>query len=311
MIRKVIIALLFLWSTLYACVKEDPVLPQESLYFDEIIDAFSVFDRCDTIEAPKYQLARAINAQTEIRRLFYLQQPNSELVFLGRSAKDTAFQDNSGLYFHGLSVADQQLEEPVFILSEDEVDLELFAVDNIYLIGKASTFGSRYLFLSSSDALAATTSGAADLFKVRLYEIEATQDTIIFNHKLQLNATSSSDGMITYAFESRLLPNKQEVQVIQEAIAKIKTGSYSFDPTKQVKNFDQQLGLYQRDFRFAEGLLQDTSFSKLLSEENQEVLNVLNQIVTQESIAAFFCLADQKKWTSSNNLAPNISTPLD
>lgn len=311
MIRKSIIALLFLWSTLYACVKEEPVLPQEALYFDEIIDAFSVFDPCDTIEAPKYQLGRVFNAQAEIKRLFYLQQPNSELVLLGRSTKDTTFQDNSGLYFHGLSVADQQLEEPVFILSEDEVDLDLFAVDNIYLIGKASTFGSRYLFLSSSDALAAATLGVADLFKVRLYEIEATQGTIRVKHKFQLNATSSSDGMISYAFESRLLPNNQEVQVIQDAIAKIKTGSYAFDPTNQVKNFDQQLGLYQRDFRFAEGLLKDTSFLNLLSAENQQILKVLNRMVTQQSIPFFFCLSDQKNWTTSNSLAPGIPTPLD
>ncbi|GAB5554877.1 MAG: hypothetical protein Sapg2KO_44680 [Saprospiraceae bacterium] len=309
--NKAVIVIVLGGLSFYACQKEEPVLPQEALYFDEIVDEFYLLDPCDTILAPAYQLTRAFDASSEISRLFYLQQPRSELVLLGKAATDLVFQDNRMLYLNGLSVADEQLGEPVFVLSESEVELDLFAVDNIYLIGKASSFENRYLFLSSSDALATNTMGVRDLFKVRLYEVEEDQGTITVRHKLQLNATISEDDVISYTFESRLLPDNEETQIIQDAIAEMRTGSYVFDPTTKVKTIDLQLELYQRDFPFAQGLLKDTNFLNLLSEESQDVLSVLDRMVAQKSITAFFCLSDQKIWKSRAGLASNIPTPLD
>lgn len=311
MSKSTLISCTLCFFFLSACIKEEPILPQESLYGDNIIEAFSVFDPCDTIQRPAYQLARAFNAETTIKRLFYLQQPASDLVLLGRSVENTAFEDNTELYFHGLSVLDQQSNEPLFILSEDEVDVDLFAADNIYLIGQASAFGSSYLFLSSSDALASAAFGVGDLFKVSLYEIEEHQGTLTVQNKLQLNGTASGSSSINFEFESRPLPNNEEVQTIQKTITQLKAGNYPFDPASQAKKFDLQLALYQRDFRFAEGLLQNTNLLNLLSAENQQSIRILNQIIQQKSITAFFCMSDQKTWTTANNLAPGIATPID
>jgi hypothetical protein len=310
MSTRAFVLLVLLLPFLNACL-EEPILPKESLYSDNIIEEFSVFDPCDTIQTPAYRLTRALNVGTEISRLFHLQQPSSDLVLLGRAATNTTFQNKRELFFHGLTIADQQSAEPVFILSEDKVGLGSLAADNIYLIGQAGSFENRYLFLSSSDALASAAVGRGDVFKVRLYELEEAQDTLTVKHKLQLNATASGASITIFEFASSPLPDKEEIQVIQDAITKMRSGSFSFDPANQVKKIDLQLALYQRDFRFAEGLFKKPSFLNLLSDESQQTISVLNRVIEQKAITAFFCLSDQETWAVSNNLAPGIPTPLD
>lgn len=311
MSTRVLIILICLAASSLACLKEEPILPQDALYVESIIEEFSVFDPCDTVQGPAYQLSRRLEAETTIRRLFYLQEPNRALVLLGRAAGNTAFEENTELYFHGLSVLEENEDDPTYILSEDEVNIDLFAASNLYLIGKASAFDQHYLFLTSSDGLAASTFGEGDVFKVQLYEVEETSGMFSVRNKMELNAKSSGGASVRFEYASLPLPNAEETAVIQQAITDIKAGNYAFDPANQVKKFDSQLSLYQRDFRFAAGLVADTELLSLLSEENQRAVRVLERMVEQRSVTAFFCLSEQQIWSVSNNLAPQISTPLD
>ena len=311
MIRRKISFLVFLSLVLSKCKKETIILPQEALYLDEIVEEFSVFKPCDTILAPDYQLSRAINAAPTISRLFYLQQPSSELVLLGRALENINFQDNRTLYFHGLTIAEPALDHPVFILSEDEVDIGVFGASNLYLAGQSDNFEERFLFITSTDALASSAFGPGDLFKVRLYDMEMQQNELKVNHKLQLNATAPSGGAPSFQYESLPLPDPEELSAIQQAIINMRAGSFPFDPDNQDKKFDLQLGLYQRDLRFVDGLQRNPSFLALLSEDNQQTALALGRMVKNRSISAFFCLSEQKNWNNSTTLAPNIPTALD
>ncbi|MEM6380489.1 MAG: hypothetical protein AAF705_20055 [Bacteroidota bacterium] len=311
MITKKISVLILLTLLLSNCKKEAIFLPQEALYLDEIVEDFSVFKPCDTILAPNYQLTRAFNATPSISRLFYLEQPNSELVLLGRATEDINFQDNRAIYFHGLTIAEPSLDAPVFILSEDEVDIGVFGASNLYLVGQADNFETRFLLLTSTDALASSAFGTGDLFKVRLYDMEVQQGQLTVNHKLQLNATAPSGGAASFQYESLPAPDQQEMDAIQNAIANMRAGTFPFDPANQDKKFDLQLALYQRDFRFVEGLQRNTSFFELLSEDNQQTALALGRLLQNRSVSAFFCLSEQRNWSNTGSLAPNIPTALD
>ena len=90
----------------------------------------------------------------------------------------------------------------------------------------------------------------------------------------------------------------------------MKSGTYPFDALSQPKKFDLQMGLHQRDFKFAQGVI-DEGFIDLLSEENQNAIKTIARFSNVKTVTALVCLTDQQEWSISDDLAANISTPLD
>ena len=148
MVMNRIIAISICCLCFISCLEEEPILPVEKLYGEEIVEEFSFFDPCDTVNAPNYMVDRITNPSTEIDRLFHLRLPLGEVLYIGRSAADNPSFDKSKLFYHGQTIMDNKLGEPVFVLFEDETGIPGF--QHMFLIGKASSFDSRYIFGASS-----------------------------------------------------------------------------------------------------------------------------------------------------------------
>ncbi len=294
---------------LCSCLDEEE-LSVDALYSEELVEEFTIFDPCDTITAPNYRVTRASLIGDKIERLFHMTYPAGEILFLGRSLPNNIDYNKQQLFYQGMTILDRHNDSPTFVLFEDKTGVIGF--DNVFLIGQENAFETDYFLCTSSDALSAAIFNDGDLFKVNLYEIQERDGSITISKALVLNATSGASQRAQYDYRETAPPvtNSQEFNDIENFITLMKSGTYPFDPSAQVKKFDLQLGLHQRDFKFAQGLIEE-DFLNILSEENQKAIRAIATFSNVRAISALDCLTDQEEWSISDPLAADIPSPLD
>lgn len=294
---------------LYSCLDEEE-LPVDALYSEDLIEEFEIFDPCDTITAPNYRVARVANPSTEIERLFHLTTPVNEVLFLGRSLANNADFNKRELFYHGMTVDYNSDAQSIYILSEDNTGVQGF--DNVFLLAQEGDYNTNYLLGVSSNQLTAGVNIEGDLFKISLYEIEEVAAKISIVNHMRLEAKSNVNSTIYNYFSSGIpSDDSQEFKEIDNFITLMKSGAYPFDPQEQAKKFDLQLGVNQRDFQFAQGLIEDRDLFGELSATNKEVVKTVARLIKDKIIVALFCLTDEQKWTVSDNIGSNLSSPLD
>ena len=306
-----IVPLLFLslFTLFYSCLDEEE-LSVDALYSEELIEEFKIFDPCDTIRAPEYKVSRAAIIGEGIDRLFHLKYPIGEVLFIGRSLANNTDFDRRQLFYHGMTIDDFSNDHPTYVLFEDNTGVAGF--DNVFLIAQQNSYDTNYLLGASSDGLRAAVGGDGDLFKINLYEIQEDNGNIGVSKFFILNATTGASRRAQYDYMQAgpPEPNSEEFRKIENFITSMKSGTYPFDALSQPKKFNLQLGLHQRDFKFAQGVI-DEGFIDFLSEENQKAIETIARFSKVKTITALTCLTDQQDWTISDDLAANIRMPLD
>jgi len=309
--RKSLILIPVISLFLYSCLDEE-TLSVDALYSEDIIEEFTIFDPCDTISGPDYQVTRALSVGSEIERLFHFTHPLGEALFIGRSLENNTDFDKRQLFFQGLTIVDNLNSNPTFVLLEDNTGVQGF--ENVFLIAQQGSLTSNYLLGTSSNALTAAISAAGDAFKVNLYEIRESNENITITNFLRLNATSgaSAGQEPNYNYNSSTPPssNSQAFQEIENFITLIRSGMYPFDAQAQAKKFDLQLGVIQRDFQFAQGLIQDDLINQLTM-ENQNAIQTLTRFINGKIISSLRCLTDEQAWSVTEDVGSDISSALD
>lgn len=303
--------LLFISLSIFVCsCLDEEELSVDALYSEELIEEFTIFDPCDTIKAPDYRVSRAAIVGEGIERLFHMTYPFGEILFLGRSLANNTSFNKLELFYQGMTIDDPLNDSPTFILSEDNTGVVGF--DNVFLIAQQGELETNYLLGTSSDGLRAAIGGDGDLFKVNLYEIQESNGSITISKALVLNATSGASQRAQYDYRETTPPgtNSQQFNEIENFITLMKSGTYPFDPSAQAKKFDLQLGLHQRDFKFAQGVI-DEGFVDMLSAQNQKAIRAIAKFSNVKAISALDCLTDKEEWSISDNLGANIPSPFD
>ena len=306
MIRYTVILLISV--LVFACSDEEEVLSVDRLYSEPLIDEFSVFDPCDTISPPQYQITANVASTDEIGRLYSLNHPFGRLLVIGRSAGVTSAIDATELSYHGMTIMDDNSNDPSFVLFEDDNDEPGF--QHVYILGKQSVFSTNFLFITATDALRASTFGDGDLFILKCYEIEQAGDDIQVVNSFNLNALSGNSSAIRYVYENADPPTNEELQQIERFTMQMKGGAYPFSISLQRLKLRLQLGLNQRDLRFAEGMVQSELMGQL-SSKNQELIRDLDRFLELNLFSAFLCAEDGEFFTVSDDVGSGIASPLD